>query len=189
MTTTRFILVKHAMPTIVETMPANQWLLSDDGRVKTLLLAELLQPWQPARIITSHEPKASETGRIVAEKLGLPCQAFDDLHEHDRTNEPYEDAAKFKAKVAAFFAQPDQLVYGRETANATYQRFFAVMDRIYKSYLGQTTVIVAHGTVISLYLARRAGMDGYWLWVKLGLPSYVVFDADHNHIIQEMVHI
>ncbi|CAN5257619.1 hypothetical protein BH18CHL2_BH18CHL2_01900 [soil metagenome] len=35
-------------------------------------------------------------------------------------------------------------------------------------------IIVAHGTVIALYVSRVAGIDPYSLWQSLGLPSYVV---------------
>jgi broad specificity phosphatase PhoE len=34
--------------------------------------------------------------------------------------------------------------------------------------------VVTHGTVISLFVSRRAGLDGFPLWQNLDLPALVV---------------
>ncbi|HEX2623298.1 MAG TPA: histidine phosphatase family protein [Phototrophicaceae bacterium] len=175
---TRLILVKHAMPDIIPDVPARDWLLSDQGRQDCLTLADQLVLYKPDTVITSHEPKASETGRIVANRLHLPVTEADDLHEHDRRQEPYQDAGSFQARVQAFFTRPDNLVYGLETANAAHDRFAEAVDLVLQECTGKTPVIVAHGTVISLYVARQLGIDPYLLWKALLLPSFLVLD-DH----------
>ena len=38
----------------------------------------------------------------------------------------------------------------------------------------QRLTVVAHGTVISLYVAPKVGSDPYALWKRLNTPSYVV---------------
>jgi broad specificity phosphatase PhoE len=38
----------------------------------------------------------------------------------------------------------------------------------------QTVAIVSHGTVITLYVARAAGVEPFAFWQGLGLPAFVV---------------
>jgi broad specificity phosphatase PhoE len=40
----------------------------------------------------------------------------------------------------------------------------------------QTLAIASHGTVISLFVADRAGVDGHALWQRLGQPDAVVLE-------------
>jgi hypothetical protein len=60
-------------------------------------------------------------------------------------------------------------VYGEESASAALARFSAALDR-----LDEGTVVVSHGTVISLYAAARSGRDAFELWSSLELPDLVV---------------
>jgi broad specificity phosphatase PhoE len=176
------ILVKHAMPAIDPARPAHEWPLAEAGRRSCAPLAAALAAYQPAQIVTSTEPKAAETGRRVAEALGLPCATAPDLHEHDRANVGWiAEPTAFRAAVAAFFAHPDQLVLGRETAARATTRFTAAVDAALARHPAGTLVIVAHGTVIALYAAARAGLAPYPLWQRLGLPSFVALALpDHT---------
>ena len=65
------ILVKHSLPEILPTVSASRWLLSDEGRRRCEPLAERLRVFHPTAIVTSVEPKAAETGAIVARKLAV----------------------------------------------------------------------------------------------------------------------
>jgi broad specificity phosphatase PhoE len=47
----------------------------------------------------------------------------------------------------------------------------------------ETVVIVAHGTVISLFVSRLIGISDFLLWNELGLPSFVVIDTESNALI------
>lgn len=168
------ILVRHSAPEIVSEVSARDWHLSAEGRARCLLLAAALAPYQPCAIITSVEQKAVETGQIVAERLGVPQAAMDGLHEHDRRNVGLLDPATFQARVAAFFAEPDTLVLGHETAAQARARFTRAIDAVLAAYPHDTVAVVAHGTVLSLYLAQVAGIDPYPFWQRLGLPAFVV---------------
>ena len=102
------ILVKHAMPEIIPTLPAREWQLSDSGRLSCLMLAERLSEHRPDVVITSTEPKAIQTGQIVADKLGIMCEIGDNLHEHERHNESFSNRENFETTIAEFFSHPDQ---------------------------------------------------------------------------------
>jgi broad specificity phosphatase PhoE len=49
---------------------------------------------------------------------------------------------------------------------------------------GADVGIVSHGTVISLFAERRAGVEPFGLWRRMGLPSYIVFDVDTWKVVE-----
>lgn len=182
--TGRLVLVRHAHPEVVPGIPARDWQLSEAGRASCVLLADQLQPEQPQVIVTSQELKAIQTGALTGARLGITPLQAGDLHEHDRVNVPFTDSATFRAQVRAFFARPDVLIFGGETADAVHDRFARAVDALRQTYAGQNLVVIAHGTVISLYVSRRTGIDPYTLWTTLTLPSVVVLDATATRILR-----
>ncbi|HEU0026352.1 MAG TPA: histidine phosphatase family protein [Ktedonobacterales bacterium] len=175
------ILVKHVRPIVVPDLPAARWALGDAGRASCEPLARALALWRPDSLIASEEPKAAETARLTAERLGVPWRTAHGLHEHDRAGAPFfADETALAAAVEALFAQPDARVYGRETASEALRRFTAALDAALTEQAGRSVAVVAHGTVIALYVASQWGMsarEGYDLWRRLGLPSLVVTRA------------
>ena len=69
------------------------------------------------------------------------------------------------------------LVLGKETADQAHARFAAAVEGILAEHVDRNIAVIAHGTVISLYVARAAGLDPMCLWERLGLPSYVVLSV------------
>jgi broad specificity phosphatase PhoE len=178
------ILVKHSLPEIKEDIPAHKWILSEEGRTRARALAEKLIPYQPEIVVASVEPKARETASILAGNLRLAFQEVADLHEHDRSGVPYHSKDEFQNLVQKLFARPTQLIFGNETADAALGRFRQAVDFVLSSYREKNVVVVAHGTVISLYVAWLTGCDGYNLWQELGLPSFVVLDIQSKTLIE-----
>ena len=177
------ILVKHSLPEIIEGLPANKWKLSKEGQARAQRLAEQLNHYQLEIIVSSSEPKAKETAEIIARKHHLELHIIDDLHEHDRSNESYLSSDEFQASIREFFQKPDVLVFGRETANQAHARFYRAVHSILNNHSNGTVVIVAHGTVISLFVSRLIGISELMLWSELGLPSFVVIDLQSNTLI------
>ena len=66
------ILVKHAQPVMVPGLPAARWALGEAGRAACAPLARALAPWRPEALLASEEPKAAQTARLTAERLGVP---------------------------------------------------------------------------------------------------------------------
>jgi broad specificity phosphatase PhoE len=171
-----WLLVKHSLPAIDPGRPAREWRLSAEGLRRCAPLAAALAEYAPDAVVSSVEPKARETGQAVAAALRLPLETFAGLHENDRMGLPYLPAADLEATVARFFAQPQEVVMGRETADEAHARFAAALGRVGQAYPSGTVVVVAHGTVISLLVARAAGLGAFDLWRRLGLPSFVALD-------------
>jgi broad specificity phosphatase PhoE len=169
------LLVRHSLPDIDPSVAASYWKLSDEGRRRCAALAEMLSAYHPAVVVSSAEPKAAETAAIVATSLGLPLETEVDLHEHERSLDTHFSQEAFQRAVEHLFAQPEDLVFGNETAAQARRRFGQAVDRLLARYPGETIAVVAHGTVISLFVADRcSGVDGYTLWKQLDLPACVV---------------
>ncbi len=171
------------MPEIQPDSPASAWRLSEAGLRRSEMLASRLQDLSPSVVWSSREPKAVETAEIVAASVGVPVQVADGLEEHHRDNVPFfPTAGDFEAAVERFFCNPDRLVLGSETAEQARNRMSAAIDDIVGSGQ-QDSIVVTHGTVMTLYVASVAGVDPICFWRSLGLPSYVVLGRPGNHIL------
>jgi broad specificity phosphatase PhoE len=119
-------------------------------------LAGRLAAYDLTAIITSTEPKALETGQIVAGLLSILCETASDLHEHQRYNAGWQvSREQFQAKVASAFENPGKLIFGSETADETHRRFAAAMTHVLERHPAGSLAVVTHGTVMTLFIARR----------------------------------
>ena len=170
----RLVLVRHSMPEIERDKPASDWKLGEVGRRRAELLAGRLREFSPSVIWSSKEPKAIETAETVAREFGVPVKIAVGLEEHHRENVPFLSSKdEFEEAVERFFLCPDELVLGTETANRARDRFAAAIDKVINA--GPTdSIVVTHGTVMTLYVASVAGVQMMSFWRRLGLPSYVV---------------
>ena len=183
----KLILVRHSLPKIVPGRRAAQWSLGEEGRLRCGPLADRLRAYQPRVIVSSVEPKAVETAEIVAERLGKTFETAAGLHEHIRGN-PTEflDRADFEDAVAGIFDRPDELVMGQETGAQARDRFAKAAESVVESHQDGNVVIVAHGTVISLFVAEHTGVRPFELWKRLGLPSFVVLSLPELDLLTEV---
>jgi broad specificity phosphatase PhoE len=156
-------------------MPAARWQLSEEGRARCIPLADCLRHYVLAHIVSSGEGKAVETAEIVASQLGLSIEVSEGLSEHDRTGVPYHpNKDEFQREIARFFSNPEKLIMGRETAVEARERFANALESALARYKEGNVAVVAHGTVISLFVAHCAGLQPYDYWKKLDMPSFAV---------------
>jgi broad specificity phosphatase PhoE len=170
------VLVKHSLPAIDPAVPPAHWHLGEEGRARCRPLAERLRAYEPAALISSTEPKAAETAKLVAHELDLAVDLDERLREQDRTGAPWLSDGEFRKAVAAVFDRPEEVAFGSESLESARDRFGAAIDEHLEGSHG-FLVAVAHGTVISAYAEAKAGVEGYSLWRRLGLPSLVVLDG------------
>jgi broad specificity phosphatase PhoE len=167
------LLVRHSEPAIDPAAPASAWPLSPVGRARCARLAEALRPHAPGHIAASREPKAAETARLAAAALGVDSSIADGLEEVHRETVPFLD--DFPRRIADFFARPDELVLGEETAAEAHARFAGAVDDLIAAWRWPgPPCLVAHGTVVSLYLAGRLALAPFPLWQRLRCPSLLV---------------
>jgi broad specificity phosphatase PhoE len=170
----KLILIKHAAPEVVPGVPPEEWALSDRGRATCSPLAEAVRPHGPAVVVSSTEPKASETGQLLASLLGVPFETAPGLHEHDRSNVPHMPSREFISQMELFFRRPGERVLGRETADEAEARFREAVTRVLAAHPAGNVAVVSHGTVMALLVAKAAKQSAFRLWRELGLPSFVV---------------
>lgn len=137
-----------------------------------------MRRYGPEIDVSSEEPKAEETAEIVAGRLGIGCSVYPGLHKHDRTGVPFLDDEEFGRAARTFFEKPDELVWGGETARQAGSRFEDAVRKVLDERKEEVVTVVAHGTVISLLIARYKDLDAYALWRSLGLPSFCVLSAE-----------
>ena len=79
----RLILVRHAMPEVVQGTSAKFWGLNEAAREDCVLLAHALPPGI-SRILSSDERKARETAEVLGLRLGLEVDIDPRFQEVDR---------------------------------------------------------------------------------------------------------
>jgi len=176
----KLLFVRHSAVEIRPDVPSSQWKLSTDGRSRCYQLIPRIKEYRPAIFITSQENKAKETGQIMADAMGVPWRTAENLHEHDRQGAPYlKSEVEFKQAIIDLFSQPEQLVFGRETAVQAFERFDKAVANILSTFEERNRTgdiaIVTHGTVITLFVCHHnPGLDPVSFWRRLSLPDLVV---------------
>ncbi|GHO96109.1 phosphoglycerate mutase [Reticulibacter mediterranei] len=168
------ILIRHSQPAIEPEMAGRKWHLSAEGRARCRQLAEQISSYQPSPIVCSTEPKASETAALLSAQLGISYSTNHDLREHERDTVPYLGQEKWERAITEFFTRPDELVLGNETATQALQRFDRAVQKILHQHTEGNIAIVAHGTVITLFLAQHASIEPLPFWHALTLPAFFV---------------
>lgn len=149
-------------------MPSDEWRLSEEGRQRCGQLAERLAGYEPVVLLSSTEPKARETAELLAGRLGLEVRLSAGLRETARRTVGWLPREQLDRGIRALFERPDAIVFGEESAAAALTRFQETV-----AGLPEPSVVVTHGTVLSLYVAARTGRDGYEIWRSLELPDVV----------------
>ncbi|MBE2224463.1 MAG: histidine phosphatase family protein [Anaerolineae bacterium] len=169
---TQLLLIRHANVLQQSAVSAHEWQLSANGRSRTIQLAHSFTT-HPTRLITSTETKAVETGQILADIWGIPCASAPNLHEHDRQGVPYlPDQTEFENTIKQFFAHPDELIFGNETAVQALARFRTAVVTQLESYPADSLGIVTHGTVMTLLATYyNPTLEPFTFWQNLSMPD------------------
>lgn len=182
-TSRRLVLVRHSVPEVVHGVPAHRWTLSGEGRACAAALAERLTAYRPACVASSVEPKAIATAEIIAHRLTVPVEVVAGLHEHERSRTPFMDRDHFEAAVARFFAAPEELILGDETAAQARQRFTRAVNEVIARQAAGDILIVTHGTVMTLFIAAASGVDPFPFWRELGMPCFVALSLPDLQVV------
>ena len=171
------LLVKHAQPVLDASRPPRDWDLSPDGEAQADRLAESLRRYLPFQLVSSPEMKARRTSEIVAFRLGIPMTTAEGLRELDRPALPILPEDDHAALNARIFTAFDRAVIGAESAALALERFTEAVRRISGEASEHNVVVIAHGTVISLFVAAaNPSMDAFDMWKRLRCPSVVTLD-------------
>jgi broad specificity phosphatase PhoE len=152
------VYVTHPQVQIDPLVPIPDWGLSPLGRARAEEAAR--RPWvrDLARVVTSTERKARETGAILALAAGVKPETWPDLHENDRSATGYLPPEEFEATADAFFVRSQDSVRGWETAEAAQKRILRAVDAVlYGHAKHRPLAIVGHGAVGTLLWCALVG--------------------------------
>lgn len=180
----RLILVRHAAPTQDPAIPSREWSLSPAGQSDAERLTEMLAPYAPVAIITSDERKARQTAQPLTQRLSLTVEVAAGLHEHERRTVGLLSAEVFQATMKRFYAEPDALVFGEETAHQALARFVAAIEEVLAHHPNGDIAIFTHGTVMTLFVAAHSANDPMDFWRHLNLPAWVVFTVPDYTLLE-----
>ena len=170
------VFIRHSQTQPQSGVASCEWQLTAEGRRRCIPLAAQLTAFDLDLIVTSTEGKAIETGQIAAQKLGIPCQVADDLHEHKRETAPhYKTITEFQEAVHALLTKPAELVFGEETGGQARNRFSKAVEGVMQSNPHKNIGIVTHGTVLSLFVSPLTGEEIFTFWQSLGMPAIAAF--------------
>ena len=181
----RLVLIKHSVPEMQIHTESRFWHLSEEGRKRCAPLAEKLRRFNLARIVSSNEPKAVETAELLTSELSRTHIVRPDLQENDRTGLGFVGVEAYQDTFRRFFAEPDRVIVGTETAEEARARFTTAVEAVLEEFPEETLAIVTHGTVISLLVSEPTAEERFRLWRRLGLPSYVVVSRPSLEIVEE----
>jgi broad specificity phosphatase PhoE len=108
----------------------------------------------------------------------LQHEIVDDLHEHERNTAGWASTEVFEGQVSEFFARQDDLVFGEETAVQASQRFNGAVRRLLQDHPDETTAVVSHGTVMTLFVCSWNDVDPFHFWHSLAMPSVIVLSRE-----------
>ena len=120
---------KHSLPVVDPDVPAREWRLSDEGRIRSRILGEDLEGYDLDLVFVSDEPKAVETAEIAAGNLNVPVEIVEGLHEHERVNVGFLEKERFERSIERFISRPADLVFGEETADGAHDRFSKAVNK------------------------------------------------------------
>jgi broad specificity phosphatase PhoE len=149
--------LSHPQVAVDPAVPVPHWGLSELGRRRAGLLASGIWLHAFAKIVTSAEAKALETGRILSEAAGIPMESREGMHENDRSATGFLPPDEFETVADAFFAEPIRSVRGWERAADAQARIVAEIAAELDHAEGPV-LFVGHGAVGTLLLCHLAGM-------------------------------
>jgi len=187
------VLVRHAPTKLQAEVRSAEWELAPGARELSVELAGLLAglrlqaPGSPPSaelpigpidlVVTSHEPKAVGTGRLLAKELGVRAVTASGLEEHHRERLEILPQVAWNRTLKRFFANPEVLLFGKETGAEARARFLAAVRALLDERPGQRLAVVSHATVMTLLLAEPNGLDPFQLWRSVKMPEAFVVDA------------
>ena len=173
---TLLTLVRHGLPEIDPTVPADRWQLSPDALpALTQLRRSGLIP-SGSTWFSSPEPKATASADALTDSLVEVVKA---LREAVRPAVWYGDPAEFSALVRRSVLEPRVPAADCwESADQTQSRVLAAAEAILAETMSDHVVLVGHGTAWTLLVAAltacRPDLDA---WQSMRMPDVAVLEV------------
>jgi broad specificity phosphatase PhoE len=155
----QLLLIRHALPLRSEPGQGSDPHLSDEGVEEAQRLPEALKRFPLSRLVSSPQQRSVQTGRPVADALGLAVEIDERLAEYDRDMAVYIPIEQIKAENPEEWARmaDGHLPSGVDEA-AFWARITTAIDDVVAAADHEDTVAVfSHGGVINVLLHQILG--------------------------------
>ena len=157
----QLLLVRHALPRRSEPGQGSDPSLSDDGVAQAARLPDALARFPITRLVSSPQVRAIETGRPLADKLGLPVEVDDRLAEYDRDLPHYIPVEQIAQENPQ---ELQRLIDGHLPSGVDEDAFRAritagIDDLVAAAEHDDTVAVFSHGGVINVLLHAILGTE------------------------------
>ena len=139
--------------------------LTVEGQIQAIQLMEQLQELGIERIVSSPFLRTIQTIHPFASEEGIDIELDDRLAERMLSTINMDDWLK---KLAQTFDDPDLRFQGGESSREALARISSVVQDVLKG--DETTLLVSHGNLISLFLQSLDGQFGFEEWKAMKNP-------------------
>lgn len=172
----KIIFLRHADTQKDPNLNASFWSLSELGNSQAQNIISNPVFHDVTRAYVSSEIKTYLTIEPLIQKFEIIVEKNADLDEVHRGDKflSKEDFEKEKYKQLEDLDYP---AFGGETGNQALERFQKAVEKIKSESQNQNILIVTHGTILNIYLAKVLGKfdDITTRWKNTGFCSYAVF--------------
>jgi broad specificity phosphatase PhoE len=154
--TVQLLLIRHALPLRSEPGEGSDPDLSEEGFEQAKRLPDALARFPVTRLVSSPQKRAVQTGRPVAERLGLTIEIDERLAEYDRDLPHYIPIEQIAAENPK---ELERLMNGQLPSGVDIDAFqarigAAVDDLVSGADREDTVAVFSHGGVINALLHR-----------------------------------
>ncbi len=178
-------LMRHAETAIDEKIPAHEWLLTEEGFRQARNLASMGIFDSIDSIISSPEPKALQTARPFADRLGIDIDSYPELRELDRSKGRFLSNVEYLQSVECILNRHDAIP-GWEFREHAMARFQAGLKKITNKGGFKEALVISHGLVLSMHFASLLGVEKVFpRWQRLKFCSWGTLQG--NDVIKDIV--
>jgi broad specificity phosphatase PhoE len=174
--------IRHALPRVDPSEPADTWPLSDAGREATKQLAHHIAWGEVAFIGASHEVKAQQTAAILADVGHVSWRIVAGLEE---LRAPWFDSpADLSAAFGSYLAFRSGS--GFESWTMAAARIRSAAERALAEAHPKVPVLVSHGRILTVFFNEMLA-EPFTVgdWKALKFPDICRFDTDAGRLLPE----
>lgn len=170
----KLYVVRHSQVDLDPQIPAEEWPLSEAGRMAVAKLIER-EEWPGVRTIYhSPERKAVQTAEVIAGRFGWEMKSHPGLREL-KAETGFLPAEQFQARVAAYLEGDADPAFEEYSEAAS--RIWECVQEIVREAHGDSVAMVTHGRLLTVLYSRILGrMLSREEWQSIKLPDLSVID-------------
>ncbi len=175
----KIIFLRHADTQKNPDINASKWNISELGKSQSLEISSNPDFENIDLIFVSDEIKTHQTVEPLAVKLNLKLNIESSFREVVR-GDKFLTKEEFELEKEKQLTDLDYPAFGGETGNDAYKRFDKKLNEILLENPNKTILIVSHGTILNIYLAKKLNKLGDIVsrWKNTGFCSYAIIVND-----------